>query len=654
MAVLLENGRSTRAARREAPSFTDVACFVIGFGLLGGYLDLLGMLLRSRFWDQNRYFWEGRDFPWTVPVAHVLILSFAAVLVVAVNGRRSVRVSTHAAAWLFATLGIWGALLRLPLSGFSSLLLAGGLGGLLSHAVTTPTGHLRHPRLALGVLTSVLALLAAASSGRQMLRESRLVSHLPAAPTNARNVLLIVWDTVRAHNLSAYGYPRDTTPNLRKWAERGVRYHWALAPAPWTYPSHSSFFTGHWPYELNTQWKHKLDASQQTLAEFLSAKGYQTAGFAANTNYCSYETGLDRGFVHYEDYALTPASLLGRTAPGRWILRNIVNAGNFHGQKWVRFASRDANGINRSFLQWLEQRRADRPFFAFLNYLDAHEPYVPPEGFVGRFGIPPKSARDLLFLTHYWQLDKERVAPRDVLMARDCYDSCIAYLDEELGRLLNTLERDGLLKDTLVIVTSDHGEEFGDHRVFGHASSLFMEEIHVPLVVLSPRTPPGRVVQEPVSLRDLPATVVDQLGLGGGSPFPGQSLAAWWRPVESERPHPTTLALSEIVNATAFHPQPGPGLSRKGFQMSLVADGRHYVRDGSGAEQLYDLFRDPGEELNLRDTTDGDLRVRPYRRLLFDVLSRNLGSPEVESAYLDPYRRWLKSLVEGNSFASTR
>ena len=108
----------------------------------------------------------------------------------------------------------------------------------------------------------------------------------------ARNVVLIVWDTVRAYNLSAYGYPRNTTPNLARWAREGVRYNLALAPAPWTYPSHSCFFTGQWPFKLNSQWKFTLDAPDPTLAEYLASRGYQTAGFSANTNCCNYETGL--------------------------------------------------------------------------------------------------------------------------------------------------------------------------------------------------------------------------------------------------------------------------------------------------------------------------------------------------------------------------
>src|SRR5262249_10990792 len=150
-----------------------------------------------------------------------------------------------------------------------------------------------------------------------------------------------------------------------------------LAPAPWTYPSHCCFFTGHWPYQLESHWKHTLDASVPTLAEYLASRGYRTVGFSANTNYCSYETGLDRGFAHFEDYPLTPRSLLGRTVAGSWILTNILSRDDYLESKWIRLQSRDARGINDAFLDWLGHRSGDRPFFAFLNYFDAHDPYLP-------------------------------------------------------------------------------------------------------------------------------------------------------------------------------------------------------------------------------------------------------------------------------------
>ena len=126
----------------------------------------------------------------------------------------------------------------------------------------------------------------------------------PFPPADSPNVLLIVLDTVRADHLSLYGYRRATSPTLARLAKRGIRFDEARATAPWTLPSHASMFTGRWPHELEVRWLAPLRWNFPTLAEYLGSQGYATAGFVANTLYCSYDTGLDRGFTHYEDYIL--------------------------------------------------------------------------------------------------------------------------------------------------------------------------------------------------------------------------------------------------------------------------------------------------------------------------------------------------------------
>jgi hypothetical protein len=349
----------------------------IALGLGCGYLDLILMVLKKYGWAEHRYFGSGRDFVWTVPVVHVLLLLVPGVLLACWSWLSPSRISLRAGSWFLATLAIWAALLRTPLYGWCSFLLAAGMARSLSAWLAVCV--VRHPgraQQAVAGLVGVLIVMAALSSGRYALGEYRTLTRLPTAPPGAKNVVLIVWDTVRASSLSLHDYPRDTTPNLVRWARTGVRFNLPVAPAPWTYASHSSFFTGQWPHKLNSQWKHTLDAPEPTLAEYLSKRGYQTAGFAANTYFASHETGLDRGFAHYDDYPLTPLTLLGRTVPGSWILANIVNAGDYYARRWIRIQSRDARGINDAFLNWLGQRRQDRPFFAFLNFFDAHDPYI--------------------------------------------------------------------------------------------------------------------------------------------------------------------------------------------------------------------------------------------------------------------------------------
>jgi arylsulfatase A-like enzyme len=648
-------GPSThRGPTRMLLSPMGTLVLAIALGLCGGYLDLVIMVFMKYCWNDLRYVWSGRDFPWSVPVAHALLMVIAGAILVLINwlrGRRRSRLPV--VAWLFTTLALWMALLRLPLYGVCTLLLAAGLGRLISTAVVAFSQHQRRVRYALAGLFGLLSILAALSSGRQAIKEYRAMTALPVPARSARNVVLIVWDTVRAPNLSLYGYDRDTTPNLRKWwARQGVRYDMAMVPAPWTYPSHSSFFTGQWPYKLNTQWNSSLDATYPTLAEYLASRGYQTVGFAANTRCCSYESGLDRGFTHYEDYPLTPRFLLGRTVPGSWVLTNLLRPSDyFYGSKWIGLQSRDARAINDGFLDWLQKARRDRPFFAFLNYMDAHNPYVPPAEYAGRFGVPPKTREDYaLLFGDVRQGGMGRNTERNLLMVRDRYDDCIASLDNQLAQLLNALRRQRLLDDTLVIITGDHGESFGDHNVFFHGTGLYIDQIAVPLVILSPDAPPGLTVTTPVSLRDLPATLVDQLGVSAGSPFPGRSLASFWSSPPGKAPPALTPALTELVwRPDAFPHQPQDRTSRQGFQMSLVASGWHYLRDGTGSEQIYDLSRDMGELDNLSDSPKGQHQLGVFRRMLLEVLTDNPGSIQVENAYLKPYRQRLKSLVQASS-----
>ncbi len=164
---------------------------------------------------------------------------------------------------------------------------------------------------------------------------SRPDARLPTAEVDSGsrrfpNVLLITLDTVRAANLSLYGYSRQTTPNLDRFAKRGVVFDKAFATAPWTLPSHASLFTGRWPHELSTDYTVPLDGTHPTLAEYLSRQGYRTAGFVANLGYCSFGTGLARGFEHYEDYRRS----LGQIASSSTLVRKVAN--NFNLRRLVR------------------------------------------------------------------------------------------------------------------------------------------------------------------------------------------------------------------------------------------------------------------------------------------------------------------------------
>ncbi len=406
----------------------------------------------------------------------------------------------------------------------------------------------------LPVLVAIVIVSAASiqvSDSVKQWREAR--RPMPAAGSS--NVLLIVLDTVRADHLGAYGYGRATTPAFDRLAARGIRFEEARAPAPWTLASHASFFTGRWPHELGVNWLIPIQSHFPTLAEYLENHGYATAGFVANAGYCSYETGLSRGFTHFEDYILARLGTLRGACLFDAALKSFghltlpLDFGVIHqfranvSDLFFTPERKTAARINHDFLHWFDQRpEPDRPFFVFLNYLDTHTPYLLPPEARPRFGMNPRSRQDYVDVMMEWgSLNKQKLPQRYKVLARDAYDDCIAYLDEQLGILFETLQARGVLDKTLVVITSDHGEALGEHGLYTHGESLYRPEVRVPLLVMLPASHSTKaVVRETVSLRDLPATVVDVVGLAGAgaqeAPFPGQSLARFWTRSPTRKP----------------------------------------------------------------------------------------------------------------------
>jgi arylsulfatase A-like enzyme len=613
VAVLQARAREAARARetwRTAP--TTILLVAIWIGLTAGFLDL-GLMILKKHLIGDAFLRLGDHFRWIIPagVGVLVLLPGTALALIACVRRR--RVSLGAVVGLLSFVGFLDLCARLPLELWASLLLSGGLAVQAGRLVGPRSGpFLGLLRRTSPWLVGALLVIVLLTFGRLSWLEYRAVASLPTCPANARNVLLIVWDTVRAGNLSLHGYGRRTSPNLEQLAGRGVRFDQAFATAPWTLPSHSSLFTGRWPHELTADWSVPLDETYPTLAEYLGTHGYDTAGFVANLDYCSRETGLSRGFAHYEDYPielwgvftryiglgsridlLTPASVINRLLKTYWGDQyDVIPSSKEH--------AKDAAAVNRSFLAWLSwQRTRNRPFFAFLNYNDAHSPYDVPDRSSPAFGLRPRSYLDRLTLKSWETLDKTQVSIAHMQMATDVYDDCIYYLDRQLGALLDELGARGLLDDTLVIVASDHGEHLGDHLLFLHGCSLYRQLVGVPLVIVNPKgVPAGRAVVEPVSLRDIPATVVDRLGLARDAPFPGRSLARFWAGNESATANMREPVLIETGKPPGFTNQ-GREPVAKGPMKSLVAEGMHYIRRADGLEELFLLKSDPAEQSNL-------------------------------------------------------
>ncbi len=211
----------------------------------------------------------------------------------------------------------------------------------------------------------------------------------------------------------------------------------------------------------------------------------------ANQFFCGHETGLSRGFDTYLDYPVTALDVLRSSTLGWFLVQGTFRVGDE--LRWILapdaapglcldFPRKDASAVNREFLGWLADNDQGA-FFAFLNYFDAHDPYLTPPGAVRHFGTAVKTHADSTVLRDWQKIARESPDSKSVALARDAYDDCIASLDHALGELIGELRRRGKLDSTLLIIAADHGEQFGEHGKFRHGASLYEPEIHVPLLV---------------------------------------------------------------------------------------------------------------------------------------------------------------------------
>ena len=598
---------------------TTVAILAVGVwvGLVTGVVEVVALGVKHLV--LHRIIRESRDVVWMAPLADVAIVGFVAV-VVAVLGALWPRIRRDRTVLaIVAAVGFFSVLLQYrPIHWAAKLVLAIGLGLRLAVFLTARPGRLRRaawltggwlggwlPRpaapapdldrraLLAGVGTS-LAGLAAGSLGIQWWRERARVGLRGAAPGEGRlNLLVIVLDTVSANHLGFLGYDRDTTPFLNRLAARGVSFTRAYSTAPWTLPGHASLFTGRWHHELGVGWQQPLGAGPPTLAEVLARQGYATAGFVGNTAFVSYEFGLDRGFAHFEDYDRSPGQTFISSALGSFLGCGNTNELGCAFRPWLGYyespGRKPASEVSGEFLGWLDRRPTDRPFFAFLNFFDAHAPYLPktPYPDPDAPAVPRGNPMHMEWPDWTW-------TPDQVRLERNAYDGMLIQLDRALEQLFARLEARGRLDDTLVVLTADHGEEFDEHGVMAHANSIYAPALHVPLLFLGGhRVPEGRRVDAPVSLRDVPATILECLGQPAA--LPGRSLAPWWRDdVGPEGP---------LYSRLTGRPWLGPSNPDSRAQYDGVVAGRyHYILQPDGRQEVYDLVDDPWEA---RDVTAG-------------------------------------------------
>jgi arylsulfatase A-like enzyme len=561
----------------------------IWFGMITGYAEVVVMTYRHLV--GGGFINQSRDFVWHAPVAYstMFLVGVPALLLLE---RLLPRRGSSVAPFIFASVGALGILAllfygRLHLGAI--LLLAIGVGVMVARIVAHDPNRFQAvlrrtvPPLALATL-----ILAVALPGARAWREHRAMVALGPTASSAPNVLLLILDTVRARSLSLYGHSRPTSPNLEALASKGVVFEYAIATSPWTLPSHASMFTGRYPDSLSASWRIPLDASDRTLAEAFSNAGYATGGFVANLIYATFEEGLNRGFIHYEDHPLSWGTILRSTTLGRRIvdarsLRPLIGTDESVNR-------RTAADINHALLEWVDDVPANRPFFAFLNYYDAHDPYLPPNEYFERIAGRPRPNRLSPLRRHALYQRASQVTPEEVELEELSYEASIAYLDDQIGQLLQALDDRGQLDNTLVIVTSDHGEEFGEHGTFYHGHTLYLDALHVPLIFAWPgHIPSGHRVTSPASLRDLAATI-GSLALGDQD-FPGHPLTGSWQ--EGEKP---STAYSFVDRGIRL---PDAYAGSQGDLHSVVQGRWHYLCHPPGTV-LFDIVTDPLETLDRR------------------------------------------------------
>jgi arylsulfatase A-like enzyme/Tfp pilus assembly protein PilF len=387
------------------------------------------------------------------------------------------------------------------------------------------------------------------------------VDFAPVSDSERPSVLLVSIDTLRADHVGAYGAAEAQTPRLDALAAAGTRFETVIASAPLTLPSHASLLTGLDPprHRVRHNGVYRLDGEFETLPERFRDAGYAT-GAVTGAVVLARRYGLDQGFESYDDGASAKRSGAGG------------------------FLERSAAEVTDRALGWLGT--APHPFFLFVHYYDPHHDYQPPRPFAERFAASP-------------------------------YDGEIAYVDNELGRLLDGLERGGSHPETLVLVTSDHGESLGEHGESTHAYTLYDAVLRVPLILCGPGVPRGRVVESLVRTVDVAPTLLALAGLPALAGADGEPFTPHLR--DGGPPPPARLAYAETL-ATRIE---------QGWSPLFAARSERHLLVRAPRPELYDVQADPAQLENLIES-DPD-RIHSEMERLARALDGRMAEPEEQT-----------------------
>ncbi len=416
----------------------------------------------------------------------------------------------------------------------------------------------------------------------------------PAREGNRPDIIFIVWDTVRLDRLSVYGYERRTTPYLEDRASDSMLYTRAVSVSPWTLASHASMFTGLYPRthgarrfyrpEMKSSSRDYLDLPVKltTLAEILTDRGYRCGGVSANYGYVGRRVNMDQGFEYFCDHE-NAQYLKERLFKLVYVVYKSVYP-HMPPRYYFPYMHRHMNAyqVSARALRWLDSIERDRPFFLFLNYIDAHWRYHPPGEYVYLFpGFNADEAErgnDDIWL----ELMKQgrSISGRERGHLDSQYDACIAYLDDQLRLFEEGLKRRGIFENAFIVLVSDHGEFLGEHDLLGHGKDVYAEVLEIPLILRYPGGRPAGVESSLVENRALFDMVLAQAGV---------SVPAHKNP---------DTAIAEIYPRYPYLEDIEIVQYRR-TRRAVFFGGLKFISSSDGADELYDLESDPRESSNL-------------------------------------------------------
>lgn len=457
-------------------------------------------------------------------------------------------------------------------------------------------------------------------------------------PTDAPDVVFVVMDTVKAENVSAYGYERQTTPVFDRFATEGVLFEKASAPATWSLPAHASLFTGTFPSVHNahgeTRW---LDEKLPTIAQAMSEAGWETRCFTANPH-ISPSFGLTRGFEWSDQAWITGAGGRGFS----FIYRLVDTLG-------VTAKDKGGGQVVDNVASWMASRSDDAPpAFVFVNFLEAHFPFhqLPEEYRYAYTDLPLGELRAVGQIAFGVQMGRQLTDEEFQRIHQpivDMYDGGVKYTDFLLGQIIDEWRKRGTLDDTVFVVLADHGEHVGEHGAFGHVSSLYEQDLAVPFAIRYPsKIPAGSTVPEPISTLGTFATIYDLVDLTPpdtlqvGSLLPALAPRIEGQPFTVGQPVIAERFEEELLSAR-FKPGTangeGPLVSPWGRyrtyrngDLKLV---QHYEH-GTFSTHLFDLASDPGETTDIANGAMTMFRRQELEQEL-EAITRLKGMPALDA-----------------------